>query len=394
MEALLSNTGNAALTISSIQIGGTNPTDFAFAGASSGSNACGASLAAGSTCGIYITFTPASATSFTATLTVTDNATPTTQSVTLNGMGLALLPTPTFTPATGSTIAYGQSITISDSVSGATPTIYYTTNGTTPTTSSTSCNAPCAVPANSTGSSETIEALASYPSQYTNSTVATATYTLVAPSFTLVITGVCTATSTCSPLGSSSAILNSSSGQAIPVTLELSLTSLNGYNTPVTISSQVGSNPNSLTAPSVACVSSMGAASSCVYTPSTTPTTADYAFYYGQSSGIVAPNLSGRRARLATLGLVGGLLILVCAAFARWRRAARMLVNLSGLMLLIVSLGTLVGGCELIASVDRSTIPVGSTTVTSGTVPVTITATPNSGTAPPQSVTVYLIFHD
>ena len=42
--------------------------------------------------------------------------------------------TPTFSPAAG-TYSGAQSVTISDATSGA--TIYYTTNGTTPTTSST-----------------------------------------------------------------------------------------------------------------------------------------------------------------------------------------------------------------------------------------------------------------
>ncbi len=46
----------------------------------------------------------------------------------------AVLPTPTFSPAAG-TYTTAQSVTITDSSSGA--TIYYTTNGTTPTTSST-----------------------------------------------------------------------------------------------------------------------------------------------------------------------------------------------------------------------------------------------------------------
>src|ERR1039458_6818575 len=71
LAATLSNTGTAPLSISSISVAGTNPSDFAV---STGTNACGASLAAGSSCSIYVTFTPASATSFTAMLQVADNA--------------------------------------------------------------------------------------------------------------------------------------------------------------------------------------------------------------------------------------------------------------------------------------------------------------------------------
>jgi hypothetical protein len=86
--AMLSNTGNATLTISNIAIAGGNPTDFAE------TNTCGESLEAGSSCNISVTFTPASATSFSATLQVTDNASGSPQSTTLNGSGT---PLPSFT---------------------------------------------------------------------------------------------------------------------------------------------------------------------------------------------------------------------------------------------------------------------------------------------------------
>jgi hypothetical protein len=82
--ATLSNTGNATLTGITPSITGTNPSDFAI---TTGTNACGTSLAAGSTCSIYVTFTPASAASFTATLSVADNATPSPQTAMLNGTG-------------------------------------------------------------------------------------------------------------------------------------------------------------------------------------------------------------------------------------------------------------------------------------------------------------------
>jgi uncharacterized membrane protein len=81
--ATLSNTGNAALTISGITITGANPTDF------SQTNTCGSSLAAGSSCNINITFTPASVASFSATLTVADNAAGSPHTVTLSGTGTA-----------------------------------------------------------------------------------------------------------------------------------------------------------------------------------------------------------------------------------------------------------------------------------------------------------------
>jgi hypothetical protein len=88
--ATLKNTGNAALTISGITLGGTNATDFAQ------TNTCGATLAAGATCSISVTFTPASAASFIATISIADNAAGSPQTVTLNGTGTAP-PTPTYT---------------------------------------------------------------------------------------------------------------------------------------------------------------------------------------------------------------------------------------------------------------------------------------------------------
>jgi N-acetylneuraminic acid mutarotase len=85
----LTNSGTAALSITSIGVAGTNASSFAE------TNTCGTSLAAGANCAISITFSPASAASFSAALNVTDNANGSPQAVTLNGTGTAV-PTPTF----------------------------------------------------------------------------------------------------------------------------------------------------------------------------------------------------------------------------------------------------------------------------------------------------------
>jgi sugar lactone lactonase YvrE/phosphopantothenate synthetase len=85
----LSNTGNATLNISSIAITGANTADFAVASAAGGTT-CGNTLAAAGTCNIAVTFTPASATSFTAAVTVTDNSAVTTQVATLSGTGISV----------------------------------------------------------------------------------------------------------------------------------------------------------------------------------------------------------------------------------------------------------------------------------------------------------------
>ncbi len=79
--------------------------------------------------------------------------------------------TPTFSVASG-TYSPPQTVAIFDATPGA--TIYYTTNGTTPTTSSTQYTVPLTV-----SSTETVEAIAT-ASGYTTSAVATATYTISA----------------------------------------------------------------------------------------------------------------------------------------------------------------------------------------------------------------------
>ncbi len=88
--------------------------------------------------------------------------------------------TPTFTPAAGA-YSTSQSVQISDSTSGA--TIYYTTDGSTPTTASAVYST--AIPVTT---STTINAIAA-ASGYLNSAVATAVYTIsgkpVAPTFSL-----------------------------------------------------------------------------------------------------------------------------------------------------------------------------------------------------------------
>jgi hypothetical protein len=84
--------------------------------------------------------------------------------------------TPTFSPGTG-TYTSAQNVTISDTTAGA--AIYYTTNGSTPTASSTKY-----VGAITVSSTETINAIA-IATGFTNSAVASAVYTISAPDFAM-----------------------------------------------------------------------------------------------------------------------------------------------------------------------------------------------------------------
>jgi hypothetical protein len=79
----LSNTGTVAITMTSIAITGTNSGDFVQ------TNTCGSSLAGGSNCTINVTFAPAASGSRAASVTITDSAAGSPQSVTLSGTGTA-----------------------------------------------------------------------------------------------------------------------------------------------------------------------------------------------------------------------------------------------------------------------------------------------------------------
>lgn len=78
----ITNNGTATLTLTGITAGG----DF------SQSNTCGGSLTAGGSCTVTVTFKPTAIFSRAATLTITDNASPATQTVSLSGTGVGADP--------------------------------------------------------------------------------------------------------------------------------------------------------------------------------------------------------------------------------------------------------------------------------------------------------------
>ena len=133
--------------------------------------------------------------------------------------------TPTFSPA-GGTYTSAQSVTLSDTTSGA--AIYYTTDGSTPTTNSTRYTAPISVT-----QTTTINAIAA-ASGLTNSSVATATYT---------INTAQTATPTFSPAGGtyssaqSVTLSDTTSGAAIYYTTDGSTPTTNStrYTAPISV---------------------------------------------------------------------------------------------------------------------------------------------------------------
>ncbi len=105
-----SNTGNVRLDISSIVVGGTGANSF------NESNNCGASLATGSSCTITTTFSPGTTGSYAAAITITDNASPSVQTISLTGsappLAVSLVPT-------GITLSSGQSVQLIATVANA-----------------------------------------------------------------------------------------------------------------------------------------------------------------------------------------------------------------------------------------------------------------------------------
>lgn len=86
LSATLANSGTAALNIGTLSIGGAAAADFSRAGTC----ANGGTVAAGASCTIDVTFTPAAAGARAATLAVTHNATGGSSSIALSGTGNAV----------------------------------------------------------------------------------------------------------------------------------------------------------------------------------------------------------------------------------------------------------------------------------------------------------------
>lgn len=116
----LTNSGGAALDISSIAVGGSNASDF------SQTNTCGSSVAAGANCKINLTFRPTASGARSAAVAFTDNAAGSPQNVSLSGTGAATGAAASLSPATltfasqaVATTSAAQTITLSNSGASA-----------------------------------------------------------------------------------------------------------------------------------------------------------------------------------------------------------------------------------------------------------------------------------
>jgi subtilase family serine protease len=119
---VLVNTASRAMGISGIVVTGSGASSF------TQSNNCGLALAGGASCSIQVSFAPSAIGPFSATLTFTDEASNSPQSVLLSGTGVAPS-TATLTPVPAS-VAWGGSVTLSATVASGSWTTTLTPSGT------------------------------------------------------------------------------------------------------------------------------------------------------------------------------------------------------------------------------------------------------------------------
>jgi N-acetylneuraminic acid mutarotase len=232
---------------------------------------------------------------------------------------------PTFNPAAG-TYPSTQTVTISDATAGA--TIYYTTNGAVPTTSSAVYSVPIIV-----SSSETVQAMA-IAAGTSSSTIGSAAYTisLAAPNFSVT---------------SSLPALTVAAGQSASTIV--SITSLNGFASTVSFS-----------------CTGLPAGASCSFSPSTvTPSGATATTTLTVTTSSTTANL-----RRGFGNQLPGATLVIAFCICTWKRRKRLQVHLQ-VAALLVGL-SLINGCGSGAASSSSTQPPPVTAT------VTVTATAGS----------------
>ena len=242
---------------SDVQTATSSPSSLDFGTQNSGGTSAAQSVTVTNVGSSSLAFAPTLAGPYTGTLTVADDASGGTLVVPLTGTGLAVpAATPTFSPGAG-TYSSIQTVTIADSTPGA--SIYYTTDGTTPTPSSTLYTSSITV-----SNTETINAIAG-GSGFTTSAVASALYTINLPPPSFSISGT-----------AATIAVGATKGNTATVTV----TPAGGFTGSVTLKAAISSSPTgavdmpSLSFGSTSPVSITGAnAATATLTITTTPAT-------------------------------------------------------------------------------------------------------------------------
>ena len=210
-------------------------------------------------------------------------------------------PRPAFSPAAGA-YASTQSVTISDATSDA--TIYYTTNGTTPTMSSTTYSGPITV-----NSTETLQAIAAAAGD-SNSAIASAAYT-IGPAFPSIATPIFSPTAGTYNSPQSVTISDAASGAIIYYTTDGSAptTSSSTYSGAIAVSTTE-------TLQAIAVASGDSAVAVAAYT-----ITAQPAFMVGTSVSSLTVNPGGQGTVMITVTPENGFkspVVLACSGLSDW----------------------------------------------------------------------------
>lgn len=230
---------------------------------------------------------------------------------------------PTFSPPAG-TYSSNQAVTIADATPGA--TIYFTTDGSAPTTASTVYTSPVAISSSGATTTETIEAIA-VASGYSASTMASATYTInLPPDFSIALSP----NSLTIPAGQSG-------------TLTVTATPSNGFAASV----------------SFAC-SGLPSRTSCNFSPaSVSPQLSPASTTLTVTNSTSSANLNRNSEPLLTAAALAAFAICFC------RKRRKLLAELTAIMVLVIFLAA-ANGCGGSSSKSQSTTEMVTVTATSG----------------------------
>lgn len=251
----LTNNGSQALTITSI---------VASAGFAEANN-CGTSLAAGASCTINVTFTPSASGTFTGTITITDNAPGSPQSVVVTGAGITtdtVAPTSlTFANQSLGTTSAAKVVTVKNTGKGALTFSSITTSGDFAETDN--CTGSIAA-----GKSCAINVTFTPTATGTRTGTLTMTDDTAASPQTVSLTGTGAAQVTLSP-----ATLTYNQQKVGTTSAAKSVMLTNNLTTPLTINSItfMGANPGDFASPTNTCGGSLAAKSNCTISVTFTP---------------------------------------------------------------------------------------------------------------------------